>query len=100
MENLNAVMVVYILILFATLLYGILKLRSVRKCGDERQIALFYRASFDGMIGGIIGYLLAILARILEKYFSLPPELLSKLPSPIFIAVMMMFFSYKIRVRS
>jgi len=99
MEKINILLAFYALVLFGFLIYGIVELRRVKKSGDDRQIAIFYRASFDGLIGGILGYLITVFFNLLVRNFGLSGKSFSWLPSPIFIAVVTMYISYKIRIR-
>ncbi len=76
------------------------KLRKVKRKGDERQISLFYRASYDGMLGGILGYLTVIFLKILKTKYGVPSIYFSWFPSPIVIAVLVMYISYQIRAKA
>ena len=92
------VLIVYSLILLVVFARLVIGLRKVKRSGDERQISFFYRASFDGMLGGILGYLVMILLKILVK-LGVPPIYLTWFPSPVVIAVVVMYISYRFRER-
>lgn len=95
----NWIWPVYSLILLAVFLILVLDLRKIKRRGDERQTAVFYRSSYDGMLGGILGYLVLVLMRVLTKGFGLAPGILACTPSPIVIAVVVMYVSYRVRIR-
>lgn len=99
MESLPTFVAIYSVVLLIIFGFLVVKLRKVKRKGDERQIALFYRASYDGMLGGILGYLITVLLRILKTHYGVPPVYLSWFPSPIVIAVLTMYISYQIRAK-
>jgi len=100
MESIPTLIAVYSLILLVVFVILIIKLRNVKRTGDERQIALFYRSSYDGMLGGIFGYLIVILMKVLKTKFGVPEIYFSWFPSPIVIAIVTMYISYYLRAKS
>ncbi|RKZ31679.1 hypothetical protein DRQ36_01280 [bacterium] len=99
MEAINIYLVIYALVLFIIFIWLALELRKVKRNGDERQIAIFYRASYDGMLGGIFGFVVFVLFRALIKFFDIPKIYFGWMPSPIVIAIVTMYISYRIRIK-
>lgn len=99
MDMIQTFVAIYSVILLVLFIFFVVKLRKVKRDGDERQIALFYRSSFDGMLGGIFGYLLAVILKLLKTKFGVPEVYFAWVPSPIVIAVLAMYIGYQIRSR-
>lgn len=100
METLPTFVAIYSIVLLIVFGFLVAKLRKVKRRGDERQISLFYRASYDGMLGGILGYLVVIFLKVLKTEYGVPSIYLSWFPSPIVIAVLVMYVSYQIRAKT
>jgi len=97
METIPIFVAIYSIILLIIFAIFVVKLRKVKRGGDERQIAIFYRASFDGMLGGIFGYLVVVLIKVLKSQLGISALYLSWVPSPIVVAVVTMYISYMLR---
>jgi hypothetical protein len=99
MDAIQTFVAIYSVILLVLFIFFVVKLRKVKREGDERQIALFYRSSFDGMLGGIFGYLLAVIIKLFKMKLGVPEVYFAWVPSPIVIAVLTMYIGYQIRSR-
>ena len=94
---------------YLTLAYGIIlllfflvtrgSLRKVVISGDERQKFLFYRASYDGLIAGFFGYIVVRGLDMIMHSYSLPSVYFVWVPSPIVVAYVTLYISYRIRIK-